>query len=251
MVDKVFTDTRLAALYDLFSPADGRADFEFYLPLVMSARSVLDLGCGTGTLLHRARAAGHTGRLCGVDPAPGMLEVARSRADIEWVLGDIAAVRDRDRQFDLVVMTGHAFQALVDDDELRSTVATVAAVLRETGSFVFETRNPAVREWETWDRRYSGEVTDDSGAVVRCVCEVLEPVAGDLVSFTHTFSSAGWARPEVSHSTLRFLDSAGLAELLCGAGLIVAEQFGDWDRRSPAPDCPEIITVARHPRSQA
>ncbi|AFU03345.1 class I SAM-dependent DNA methyltransferase [Nocardia brasiliensis] len=246
MVDKVFTDARLAALYDLFSPADERADLEFYLPLLMRAPSVLDLGCGTGTLLHRARAAGHTGRLCGVDPAPGMLEVARSRGDIEWVLGDIGAVRDR--RFDLVVMTGHAFQALVDDEELRSTVATVAAVLPETGSFVFETRNPAVREWETWDRRYSGEVTDHTGAVVRCVCEVREPVGGDLVSFTHIFSSARWARPEVSRSTLRFLDQAGLAELLRGAGLIVAEQFGDWDRRSLTQDCPEIITVARHPR---
>lgn len=30
MVDKVFTDARLAALYDLFSPADERADLEFY-----------------------------------------------------------------------------------------------------------------------------------------------------------------------------------------------------------------------------
>ncbi|KIA61065.1 hypothetical protein [Nocardia vulneris] len=93
--------------------------------------------------------------------------------------------------------------------------------------------------------------TDHSGAVVRCVCEVLEPVAGDLVSFTHTLSSAGWAGPEVSRSTLRFLDPAGLAELVGGAGLIVAEQFGDWDRRALTRDCREIITVARHPRLRA
>lgn len=246
MVDEVFTDARLAALYDLFSPADERADLAFYLPLIMRARSVLDLGCGTGALLHRARAAGHRGRLCGLDPAPGMLEVARRRTDIEWVLGDATALHGWRRQFDLVVMTGHAFQALVGDDELRSTVATVAAVLDATGSFVFETRNPAAREWETWHRRYSGEVADEAGALVRCVCEVVRPVRGDTVSFTHTFRSSGWARPHVSHSTLRFLGPAALGELLSGAGLRVAAQFGDWDGRPLSDRGPEIITVARH-----
>ncbi|CAM4286826.1 class I SAM-dependent methyltransferase [Nocardia ninae] len=244
MVDKVFTDIRLAALYDSFSPEDARDDFRFYLPLVMAAPSVLDLGCGTGALLHKARADGHTGRLCGVDPAPGMLEVARKHDDIEWVLGDASTLRGRDDRFDLVVMTGHAFQVLVGDDELRSTLAVIAATLTGTGRFVFETRNPLAREWETWHQRYSGEVSDETGAVVRCVCHVTEPVGGDLVSFTHTFTSDQWPQPEISYSTLRFLDAPSLSAFLSAAGLVVAEQFGDWDRSSLTPTSPEIITVA-------
>ncbi|MEK8169819.1 winged helix-turn-helix transcriptional regulator [Streptomyces sp. M19] len=60
-------------------PLGRTRDFTFYLPLVMSARSVLDVGCGTGALLRGARENGHTGRLCGLDPAVGMLEVARTR----------------------------------------------------------------------------------------------------------------------------------------------------------------------------
>ncbi|MBB5956044.1 ubiquinone/menaquinone biosynthesis C-methylase UbiE [Saccharothrix tamanrassetensis] len=87
MVDHLFADARLAALYD--DLCRDRADFAFYLPLVMSARSVLDVGCGTGELLHLARAAGHTGRLCGLDPAEGMLARARERTDVDWVLGDL------------------------------------------------------------------------------------------------------------------------------------------------------------------
>src|SRR4051794_8087512 len=85
VVDRFFADVRLAALYDAF--CEGRPDFEFYLPLVMSAKSVLDVGCGTGALLHAAREAGHVGRLCGLDPAEGMLQQARRRSDIEWMLG--------------------------------------------------------------------------------------------------------------------------------------------------------------------
>ena len=92
MPDRLFDDPELAALYDLFSPCDGRADFAFYLPLVMSAKAVLDVGCGTGALLHRARIEGHKGRLCGLDPARGMIEQARRRSDVEWVLGDLASV---------------------------------------------------------------------------------------------------------------------------------------------------------------
>ena len=52
--------------------------------------------------------------LCGLDPAEAMLQVAQQRPDVEWVHGDLASV-DWHREFDLVVMTGHAFQVLVDD----------------------------------------------------------------------------------------------------------------------------------------
>lgn len=89
MTERQFSEDRLAALYDRFFPPERREDFAFYLPLVMSARSVLDVGCGTGALLRLAREAGHTGRLCGLDPAEGMLNQARRRSDIEWVHGDL------------------------------------------------------------------------------------------------------------------------------------------------------------------
>ena len=68
MVDPLFADPALASWYDALSPTDERGDFGFYLPRVMSARSVLDVGCGTGSLLGLAREAGHRGRLLGLDP---------------------------------------------------------------------------------------------------------------------------------------------------------------------------------------
>lgn len=245
MVAEMYSDSRLASLYDLFWPPGQRADFAFYLPLVMSARSVLDVSCGTGALLRRAREAGHTGRLCGLDPAEGMLEVARRRRDIEWVLTDVPGAPGWDREFDLVVMVGHAFQAYVDDEELRAALARIAAALSDDGSFAFETRNPLAREWENWDRHYSNDVVEPDGNVVHCVCEVEKPVRGELVSFTQTYTSAAWDRPQESRSTLRFLAPDALSEFLSEAGLEVAEQFGDWDRGPLTDSSPEIITVAR------
>ena len=91
------SDEQAAALYDVLNrwgPSD-----DFYLGLAMEARSVLDVGCGTGALLHRAREAGHTGRLCGVDPDDARLNVARRRADVEWVSGTAASMTF-DREFE-------------------------------------------------------------------------------------------------------------------------------------------------------
>ena len=239
MVDRLFSEPVLAEWYDVF--CEGRRDFGFYLPLVMAAESVLDVGCGTGELLRLAREAGHTGPLCGLDPAEAMLNVARRRPDIEWVLGDLAAA-GWDREFELIVMTGHAFQVFIEDEELRTSLAAIRAALSEQGRFVFETRNPLVREWESWPRELEFVRGD---AVVRMAAEEERLVDGDRVSFAMTYTSPGWDRPQSSRSTLRFLDRAALSAFLSGAGLAIEQQFGDWDREPLTDASPEIITVAR------
>lgn len=244
MVDRLFSEPALAALYDAFCPWEERGDFSFYLPMLMSAEAVLDVGCGTGALLHGARQAGHTGRLCGLDPAEAMLDQARRRSDIEWILGDLASA-DWDHEFDLVVMTGHAFQVLVEDDQLRTSLAAVRSVMTEDGRFAFETRNPPYRAWEGWTPENAVEVECADGLVVRMAHEVETPFDGRTLSFTATFSSPRWDRSEVSRSTLRWLDAESLASFLSDAGLAIEQQFGGWDSQPLADTSPEIITIAR------
>jgi SAM-dependent methyltransferase len=249
VADIQFSDARLAALYDAFCPWDDRDDFGFYLPLVMSARAVLDVGCGTGTLLHAARRAGQAGRLCGLDPAPGMLAQARQRPDIEWVQGDLASAGTLSG-FDLIIMTGHAFQVLVTDDELRAALAAARSALATDGRFVFETRNPLARAWQRWTPQHATAVRDATGAVVQMAHEVQAVSDGVLdgdgtVSFVTTYTSPAWDQPQVSHSTLRFLGPPALAGFLSGAGLAIEQQFGDWDRQPLSGTSPEIITIAR------
>src|SRR5262245_62962463 len=71
-----YTDPRLAIFYDQLNP--WGSDLDFYLDLVMAAESVLDVGCGTGSVLRKARASGHTGRLVGLGPAPAMRNQAKT-----------------------------------------------------------------------------------------------------------------------------------------------------------------------------
>jgi SAM-dependent methyltransferase len=243
MVDRSFGDPELAGLYETLHP--WQAGDDFCLGYVMAAGSVLDVGCGTGRLLRRARETGHPGRLVGLDPAAAMLVLARRNAPrVEWVLGDLLT-REWHGEFDLVVMTGHAFQVLVGDEEVRLALRAVRAALADGGLFVFETRNPVARTWETWTPERMYQIADAGGAPVLVWHEVEQPVLGDRVTFTETFEGGPWERPVVSRSTLRFLDADALSRFLGEAGLRAVEQYGDWGRGPVTPVSPEIITVAR------
>ncbi|MEU6813342.1 class I SAM-dependent methyltransferase [Streptomyces sp. NPDC046860] len=237
-----FNDLSLAAHYDALNPW-GPGD-DFHLGLIRTARSVLDIGCGTGQLLRRARAEGHPGRLTGLDPAAAMLvQARRGTPDIEWVLGDTRSGRWK-REFALAVMTGHAFQQLVRDEDIRQCLDAVREALTEDGRFVFETRNPEARAWERWTPDRVHTITGPDGTEIRVSHEVTHGPANGVVGFTETYACDTWPAPAVGRNALRFLTTAELDRFLADAGLHVLARHGDWDRSPLTPASPEIITVA-------
>lgn len=244
-VDEQFADVRLAAIYDAWHPPVSRADYRFYLSMALAAERVLDIGCGTGSFLAMARDAGHTGRLIGVDPAQGMIEVAQNRADIEWVLG-LAQDAIPAGPFDFIVMTGHAFQAIVEDSEIAELFLALKALLAPGGRFAFETRNPGAREWERWVRYPVGEFLDPAGGRIRARRRELS-VTGELVSFEMAYTGSAWDGELHSASTLRFLRLETLNQFIAGAGMALVDQWGDWDRSPVGPRSPEIITILTAP----
>ena len=149
-----------------------------------------------------------------------------------------------DGEFDLAVMTGHAFQCLVGDDELRASLAAIRRALAAGGRFAFETRNPRARAWETWNPRHAMDVVDPAGRPVR-VWHVVESVAGDVVTFTETTGDADGRPLRVDRASLRFLDVDALAGFLAGAGFAIEAQYGGWSREPLEPTSPEIVTIAR------
>jgi SAM-dependent methyltransferase len=242
MPDLQFSDDYVASLYDIVE-AHGAADEAFYLALASSAQRVLDIGCGTGFMLHQARAAGHRGRLVGIDPAAEMLAQARTRTDVEWVEGYLPDV-GFDAEFDLAYMTGHAFQVLLDDAAALELLHAVHRALVPGGHFAFETRNPHARAWEQWTPEYGKQITDPLGRQVR-VWHDVESVADDLVTFTETYAVEGAPDSIVGRSTLRFMAAEHLDHLLVKAGFVIDERYGDWDRSLMTHTSREIITVAR------
>ncbi len=237
----MYSDDDVAALYDVLS-GWGPGD-DLYLALALDSPSVLDVGCGTGRVLHRVREAGHGGRLCGVDPDAASLRRARRRDDIEWVDGTAASMA-WSREFDLALMTGHAFQVLVGDDEVRTSLDAIARALAVGGRFAFETRNPLARAWETWIPENATTVVDPSGREVT-VSHGVEAVSGDVVTLTETTSDDAGVPLRVDRASLRFLDADKLDHFLRGAGFEVEARYGAWSREPFEPASPEIVTIAR------
>ncbi len=237
----MYTDDDVAALYEVLNPW-GPGD-DFYLERVMAAGSVLDVGCGPGGLLRRARAEGHAGRLCGLDPDPAALARARRRTDVEWVEGKVAGLTATG-EFELAVMAGNAFQELRSDDDLTASLAAIRRALRSGGRFAFETRNPGACEWESWRPENGMDTVDDAGRELR-VWHHVEAVEDGLVTLTETTGTRDGTALRVDRATLRFVDAATLDALLAAAGFVVEERYGWWDRRPFAPDSRLIITVAR------
>jgi ubiquinone/menaquinone biosynthesis C-methylase UbiE len=80
------------------------------IPLVrgMGAPVVVDVGCGTGRLLERLRAALPAASLVGVDPSAGMISVARAKEGLRGVrleVGSAEALPLEDAGCDVVVST--------------------------------------------------------------------------------------------------------------------------------------------------
>jgi SAM-dependent methyltransferase len=237
----MYTDLDVAHLYTLLN-GWSQAD-DFYLARVMAANQVLDVGCGPGQLLRRARAAGHAGRLVGVDPDQAALTIARNDSSIEWNTG-VAATMAFVAEFDLVVMSGHAFQSFITDDDLVASLAAIHRALTPDGIFTFETRNPARREWEDWAAGEPFCITDHRGVPVTVSYQVLS-VVGDVVTLTETTIAPDGEVLRVDEGKLRFIDPTLLADLLVSTGFSIESQFGDWDETPFDEDASELITIAR------
>ncbi|MFL1378670.1 class I SAM-dependent methyltransferase [Nocardiopsis protaetiae] len=238
-----YDDPAVAALYDFFNPWAPCDDF--YLDLVMNAPAALDVGCGTGLILRTARERGHTGRLIGLDPADAMLHIARFHTTaVDWIRGDLAT-RTWDGGFDLVTMTGHAFQELLTDQTIVDALRAMRTALNPGGLVAFETRNIDARAWEQWtpDHAWTGTLPD--GRTVTDTNDARPITPQGLVTFTSTTTDTDGRELLSTVSTLRFLTVHHLDTLLTAAGLTPVERYGTWDRTPLTPASPEVITLAR------
>jgi SAM-dependent methyltransferase len=239
MVDAIFAERRLAELYDPLDPDRGDLDVYAAMAAELGARSVLDIGCGTGTFACLLARRGFI--VTAVDPAQASLEIARAKPGADrvwWVHGD--ATNLPPLRVDLVTMTANVAQVFLTDTEWAAALRAAHAALRPGGRLVFETRDPAAKAWLEWtrERTYQRTVIPGVGAVQ--TWEDLLEVRGELVSFrsTNVFESDGAVL--TSDSTLRFRSRDELATSLAGAGYVV-------DEVRQAPDRPgrELVFVAR------
>jgi SAM-dependent methyltransferase len=242
MTDAIFEDPRLARVYDPLDP--DRSDLDVYVDLVdeLGARSVLDVGCGTGTFACMLAQRGID--VTAVDPALASLDVARSKSgaeEVRWLHSDATSLPAL--RVDAAFMTANVAQVFLTDVQWAATLRGIRDALRPGGVLVFETRDPARRAWEQWTPELTRTTIDvPRVGVVESWEEVIE-VSGDLVTFR---SMTAFRRDEVvieSVSTLRFRDRPQVEASLVREGFRLSEV-------RDAPDRPgrEFVFLASRPQ---
>ena len=143
MADAIFEDSRLARVYDSLEP--DRRDLDVYANVVteLGGRSVLDVGCGTGTFACLLARRGV--EVTAVDPAAASLDVARAKPGAEavrWLRGDATTLPPL--QVDAAFMTANVAQVFLTDREWSATLRAIRDSLRPGGWLVFETATQRV-----------------------------------------------------------------------------------------------------------
>ena len=240
-MDELYRNPRLVNVYDVLNGA--RADFDFYsAQLPAPPAAVADLGSGTGTFAIDLARRGY--RVTGIEPASEMLAHARTKDDadaVAWVEGTAADVSGAER-YDAIIMTGHAFQCLLRDEDVADLFADVARLLTPGGAFLFETRNPAARAWERWTPEHvSPPVSLLDGGSARVIHRV-EDVEGEFITFSESYDLGDTDEHLRSRTTLRFMPAERITDLAAERGLATERIWGTWSAEPYDPTrSPEII----------
>jgi hypothetical protein len=175
----------------------------------------------------------------GVEPSAAMLAVARSKQfaeRVEWV-DSLAQTYRSQRRFNLIVMTGDAFQIFLTDAEALAALETMRRHLTDHGRIAFESRNPQmdwVGKWNAKSRILSGGQISETLTITGVVEE--------FISFQTLYQTPDEIL--TTCSTLRFPSREQIETLLVCSGLVVRDVFGDWNASPFEPaSSPEMIFI--------
>ncbi|MEO8606312.1 MAG: class I SAM-dependent methyltransferase [Chloroflexota bacterium] len=211
---------------------------------------LLDLACGTGRMA--LRLAEQDYQVTGVDIMPEMIAWARQKAaaralTVEWVVAD-ARTFHLDKQFPFVFMLMNAFQFLLTRADHEAMFARVREHLQPDGYFLFETRNPSLRN--LMEVRFpEGErfTTPDGGQLVSTEEQVYDPLT-QIQHYTHTRT---FSHPDGQHEekklrvALRYVFPQEMETLLHYNGFKIHTCYGSWKQDPLTADSREMIYVCQ------
>ncbi|CAM3477619.1 MULTISPECIES: class I SAM-dependent methyltransferase [Saccharibacillus] len=228
---------------------DWKPDLPLLLKLAGEAfgHSVLEIGCGTGRTAIPLAEAGYP--VVGVDLHEGMLDLARSKAEVcgvavDWRAGDIANLTLADPA-GFVYMTGNGFQHFLTNEHQNSLLQAVKRNLIVGGTFVFDTRFPGPEELMQPETEQFWRSTTEPDGLRTDLYTIARYDALTQIQHYTTIRRQEAGSEQRSRIALRYTYPQELLRLVEQAGFAVEGLYSDWNLSPLAPDAYSMICVCR------
>ena len=219
----------------------ARSHAAYLLPHLASGQTLLDFGCGPGTITVGLAKAVEPGELHGIDMEESQVDLARSAAEAgghanaTFHVGDVTALPFEDDTFDVA----HCHTVLTHVPDTQATLREVRRVLRPGGlvasremiaaaSFMAPVPETLDRAWETFAKLIAANRGHPhmGRELKACFVEAgLDDVRASAsfdvfsspqdIAFLHKFAGGWFFSPEVVEPAVKY-------------GLATPEQFDEW-----------------------
>ncbi|WP_079708439.1 class I SAM-dependent DNA methyltransferase [Paraliobacillus ryukyuensis] len=165
---------KMAFVYDQFMESAPYQQWVAFTQTIIathlsSARSIIDLGCGTGEIA--VQLAQNHYQVTGVDMASDMLSIAHQKAmahhlSLQWVEQDITAL-EVPANYDVAVSYCDVINYVTTEEQVNQVFTNVYQTIREGGLFLFDFHSLRHVEQDLVGNTFA-EMYDDMGYVWFC-----------------------------------------------------------------------------------
>ncbi|MDP2571398.1 class I SAM-dependent methyltransferase [Vibrio penaeicida] len=210
-------------------------------------KSLLDVCCGTGIVTIPVSA--DLTRCVGIDFSLPMINHANSKSqgllNVDFLDMDATAF-DLGKTFDLVSMTGNAFQAFISDEDLLSVLSNIRQHMDHNSLFVFDTRLRGLtslemtNSYEHWDSYISS-----TGLEVQVYGKGKqhEHIANTiLLDIRREYQNSDQYDSQIE---LKYRSLSEIREHLARCNLELVELYSNWERSPFENSSKSIVGVVR------
>ena len=245
-ISEQYSNPKIAGLYNQTNQPYP-LEKALYLDLAkeISAKKIIDIGCGTGLLTLELAKLGY--EMIGLEPGKAMLDIALkdpAASKVKWIHGDTFLLKEENA--DLAIMSTHVAQELVGDAYFIEVLNSINKSLKVGGYLVFDSRNSEIKlEDFNWPTKQNPKNFNNSkGEKMNLWVDVLENKE-KVVKYKLNYYNQETTEELNSVNELAFRSQEEITKFLNQAGFEVEKVYGDWDKSKVSAKSPEFIFVAR------